>query len=251
VGSEGHLSHPVVCRTQLSIQFDAAPWGSSAHWSADGRTPLIHLVDSNLLGRGFELLDGHFGLFQMRLSEWVQQRLFVRSASYFLAAMPKEVAEGERRYWYERVHRFFDTITIQKELPKILVTASAALLQLVFGFLLLLLYDFSFVAVSFIILAVAAVMLRVGFTRGLGHSIDESSEKYQVVRELEEFAQRRAKEGAYAEPPYRQVTHQLTEYLKNRRDHFKILYRMNGIMVGLRLALTALLLIAGGWLVVD
>ena len=196
-------------------------------------------------------LMGIFGLFQMRLSEWVQQRLFVRSASYFLAAMPKEVAEGERRYWYERVHRFFDTITIQKELPKILVTASAALLQLVFGFLLLLLYDFSFVAVSFIILAVAAVMLRVGFTRGLGYSIDESSEKYQVVRELEEFAQRRAKEGAYAEPPYRQVTHQLTEYLKNRRDHFKILYRMNGIMVGLRLALTALLLIAGGWLVVD
>ncbi|MEY2971987.1 MAG: hypothetical protein RL738_828, partial [Bacteroidota bacterium] len=155
-------------------------------------------------------LMGIFGLFQMRLSEWVQQRLFVRSAAYFLSSMPKEVADGERRFWYERVHRFFDTLTLQKELPKVLVTASAAMLQLVFGFLLLLLYDFSFVAVSFIILAIAAVMLRIGFTRGLGYSLDESSEKYHVVRELEEFAQDRARQGAFAEPPYRQVTHQLT-----------------------------------------
>jgi len=196
------------------------------------------------------LFMGLFGLFQMRLSEWVQQRLFVRSATYFMSVMPKQVPNEDQAKWYERVHRFFDTLTIQKELPKILVTASAALLQLLFGFLLLLLYDFMFVAVSFLILATAVVMIRYGFSRGLGFSIDESSEKYRIVDQIEGFARERSNNPDKL-PPYAEVSRLLVGYLRSRQDHFKVVYRMNAIMVGLRLAFTALLLIAGGWLVVD
>jgi len=196
------------------------------------------------------LFMGLFGLFQMRLSEWVQQRIFVRSATYFMSVMPAVVPEEDQRTWYERVHRFFDTITIQKELPKILVTASAAILQLLFGFLLLMLYDFMFVAVSFLILGIAGIMIRIGFSRGLGYSIDESSEKYRIVDQIEHFARDRS--GApNSPPPYESISRLLVGYLRNRRDHFRVVYRMNTIMVGLRLAFTALLLIAGGWLVVD
>jgi ABC-type bacteriocin/lantibiotic exporter with double-glycine peptidase domain len=39
------------------------------------------------------LFMGLFGLFQMRISEWVQQRIFLRSATYFLAGMPARVPE--------------------------------------------------------------------------------------------------------------------------------------------------------------
>ncbi|MEY2752594.1 MAG: biotin/lipoyl-binding protein [Schleiferiaceae bacterium] len=196
------------------------------------------------------LFMGLFGLFQMRLSEWVQQRIFVRSATYFMSVMPAAVPEEDQKSWYERVHRFFDTITIQKELPKILVTASAAILQLLFGFLLLMLYDFMFVAVSFLILGIAGIMIRIGFSRGLGYSIDESSEKYRIVDQIENFARARS-EVPNSPPPYESVSRLLVGYLRNRRDHFRVVYRMNSIMVGLRLAFTALLLIAGGWLVVD
>ncbi len=196
------------------------------------------------------LFMGLFGLFQMRLSEWVQQRLFVRSATYFMSVMPREVPEENQKSWYERVHRFFDTLTIQKELPKILVTASAALLQLLFGFLLLVLYDFMFVAVSFLILGIAGLMIRFGFSRGLGYSIDESSEKYRIVDQIENFARERSSNPG-ANPPYQDVSRLLVGYLRSRQDHFRVVYRMNSIMVGLRLAFTALLLIAGGWLVVD
>lgn len=196
------------------------------------------------------LFMGLFGLFQMRLSEWVQQRLFVRSAAYFMSVMPESVGPHEESTWYERVHRFFDTLTIQKELPKILVTSSAAFLQLIFGFLLLLLYDFSFVAISFIILAVAAIMIRIGFTRGLGYSLEESSEKYRIVHKIEDFARARFS-GGRPDAPYTEVTKLLIGYLRSRQDHFRVVYRMNSVMVGLRLAMTALLLIAGGWLVVD
>ncbi|MFM6998613.1 MAG: biotin/lipoyl-binding protein [Bacteroidota bacterium] len=196
------------------------------------------------------LFMGLFGLFQMRLSEWVQQRIFVRSATYYMSVMPAVVPEEDQKTWYERVHRFFDTITIQKELPKILVTASAAILQLLFGFLLLMLYDFMFVAVSFLILGIAGIMIRIGFSRGLGYSIDESSEKYRIVDQIEHFARERS--GApNSPPPYASVSRLLVGYLRNRQDHFRVVYRMNSIMVGLRLAFTALLLIAGGWLVVN
>jgi adhesin transport system membrane fusion protein len=196
------------------------------------------------------LFMGLFGLFQMRISEWVQQRIFLRSATYFLSVMPTKVREEDQDTWYERVHRFFDTLTIQKELPKILVIASASLLQLFFGFLLLTLYDFMFVALSFLILSIAAVMIRFGFTRGLRFSLDESSNKYQIVDRIEAFARERSLSPSSL-APYGEVSSLLKVYLLNRQDHFRVVYRMNAIMVGLRLAFTALLLIVGGWFVVD
>jgi hypothetical protein len=164
--------------------------------------------------------------------------------------MPARVPEEDQNKWYERVHRFFDTLTIQKELPKILVTASAALLQLFFGFLLLTLYDFMFVALSFLILTIAVIMIRIGFTRGLRFSLDESTNKYQIVDRIETYARERALSSS-SPAPYADVTNLLKVYLHKRQDHFRVVYRMNAIMVGLRLAFTALLLIVGGWFVVD
>lgn len=51
-----------------------------------------------------------FGLVQMRLSEWFQQRLFVRTAYFFERATELGLPTESR----EPSHRFFDAVTLQR-----------------------------------------------------------------------------------------------------------------------------------------
>lgn len=178
-----------------------------------------------------------FGLVQMRLSEWFQQRLFVRTAYFFerateLGLVPEAV---------EPSHRFFDAITLQKELPKLLLDVSTAVLQLLFGFLLLFLYDFTFVGAALLILGIAILMIRWSLSRGFNWSMEESQAKFDLTARLKQ-SEGEAKGG---------MAILVSQYLKARRRHFRVLWRMHAILGGARLAFTAALLAVGGWLVID
>ena len=67
---------------------------------------------------------------QMRILENVQQKLFTRSSFEFAYRFPKiKMSELSNYYPPELANRFFDTLTIQKSLPKILIDFPAAILQ--------------------------------------------------------------------------------------------------------------------------
>lgn len=178
-----------------------------------------------------------FGLVQMRLSEWFQQRLFVRTAYFFERATELGLPTESR----EPSHRFFDAVTLQKELPKLLLDVSTAVLQLLFGFLLLFLYDFTFVGAALIILTVAMLMIRWSLSRGFLWSMEESKAKFALTERLKS-AEGEAKGG---------MAGYVSDYLKARRKHFRVLWRMHAVLGGARVAFTAALLAVGGWLVID
>ena len=178
-----------------------------------------------------------FGLVQMRLSEWFQQRLFVRTAYFFERATELSLSSESQ----EPSHRFFDAIILQKELPKLLLDVSTAVLQLLFGFLLLFLYDFTFVGAALIILGIAILMIRWSLSRGFLWSMEESKAKFALTARLKE-AEGQEKGG---------MAGFVAEYLKARRKHFRVVWRMHAILGGARVAFTAALLAVGGWLVID
>ena len=95
---------------------------------------------------------GLLQLMQIRIIENVQQKIFTRASFEFAYRFPKIKMSQLRNYYPpELANRFFDTLSVQKGIPKILVDLSAATLQILFGLILLALYHPFFVGFGFVL----------------------------------------------------------------------------------------------------
>ena len=106
-------------------------------------------------------LVGVLSLMQLRITENLQQKIFVRSSFEFAARLPKiDFKELYGLYPPELANRFFDTLTIQKGTSKLLVDFSAAILQIVFGVILLSLYHPFFIVFGFLLLMLLYIIFK-------------------------------------------------------------------------------------------
>ena len=86
-------------------------------------------------------LVGYFRLKVMQIIEKIQQKIFVEFALAFAEKLPKVNLSATRKYYLpELVNRFFDTQNLQKGISKILLEIPTALIQILFGILLLSFY---------------------------------------------------------------------------------------------------------------
>lgn len=134
-------------------------------------------------------LPGVLKVMQLTVTEMIVRRIFARSALDIAYRLPNLKTESIlTRYAPELVNRFFDTLTIQKGLPKLLIEFSTALLQIIFGLLLLSFYHPFFVFFSLVLLLFLGSIFIFTSQAGLRTSIKESTNKYQVAYWLEELA---------------------------------------------------------------
>ncbi|MFM8449060.1 MAG: hypothetical protein ACKOAY_03055 [Haliscomenobacter sp.] len=183
------------------------------------------------------LLAGILKIMQMSVTETIQQRIFVRSAFDFSYRLPRLRLDSLTKYYPpELVNRFFDTLTIQKGLPKILIDVTTAVLQIVFGLLLISFYHPFYVFFSFLLLLVLFALFRMTGQRGLSTSLKESKYKYEVAHWLEEQARALTTFKLAGDSPFSlQRTDKLVgNYLTSRQAHFRILVGQFGIIVGSR-----------------
>ena len=96
------------------------------------------------------VFGGFLQLMQIRIIENVQQKIFTRASFEFTYRFPK-IKMSELRNYYppELANRFFDTLTTQKGLAKILVDFPAAILQIIFGLMLLSFYHPFFICLLY------------------------------------------------------------------------------------------------------
>ena len=135
------------------------------------------------------LFAGLLIVMQMTVSETLQRRLFTRVSFDFAKRLPNLQTEAVRNeYLPEIVNRFFDTLTLQKGLPKLLIDMSTALMQIVFGLLLLSFYHPLFIFFGLVLLLLLVLIFRLTGPSGLKTSLKESKYKYEVVHWLEEVA---------------------------------------------------------------
>ncbi len=105
------------------------------------------------------LLVGILRLMQISVMEHMQRRIFTDSTIEFALRIPRLNLELLRReHIPELVNRFFDTLTIQKGLPKILIEGSTAMLQILFSLMLLSFYHTAFVLFSLLLLGLLAIL---------------------------------------------------------------------------------------------
>ena len=199
-------------------------------------------------------LTGFMKLMQFNITELLQQRIFARAAFEFAYRIPRfKLEQIEDQYAPELANRFFDTLSVQKGLPKIVTDLSEAALQIFFGLILLALYHPFFVGFGIVlILLLVAVIALTGGT-GLKSSLTESKYKYKVAYWLEELGRTMGsfKLVGYTEYPLEKTDGLVDNYLAYRRKHFAILrWQMISVII-LKTVATASLLLIGGLLVIN
>jgi ABC-type bacteriocin/lantibiotic exporter with double-glycine peptidase domain len=200
------------------------------------------------------LLTGGLQLVQISLVEYLQRRLFAKASLEFAYRIPRIKTESIMgNYAPELVNRFFDIMTIQKGLPKLLIDLSSAAIQIFFGLLLLSLYHPFFVFFSMVLVTVLVMIFYFTGPRGLESSINESKYKYKVAQWLEELARalNSFKLAGNTDLPVKRTDINVNNYLKYRKTHFNVLISQLSFIIIFKAAVTGGLLIMGTILVVD
>jgi len=199
-------------------------------------------------------LAGIIQVFQLSVSETIQQRIFARASFEMAFRIPRMKLEALIKYYApELMNRFFDVTTIQKGLTKILIEFSTSLLQIFFGLLLLAFYHSSFVFFGLAVLLIIFIIIRYTGQKGLQTSIAESRYKYETAHWLEEVARAMSiyKLAGYTEMPFRRTDFLVSNYLEERKKHFKVLLGQYISVIGFKTIVTGGLLILGSILVVN
>lgn len=197
---------------------------------------------------------GALQLLQFRIIENIQQKLFIRASFEFAHRFPKiKMSELSEHYPPELANRFFDILTVQKGVSKLLLDFPAALLQIIFGLLLLSLYHPFFIIYGILLVILIYVLFKFSAQRGLETSLIESKKKYIVAHWIQEVARSvisfklSGKTSLALEKNNRLVD----MYVDARERHFKVLVFQFSKMIIFKFLVTAGLLIVGGLLVLN
>ncbi|WP_317163097.1 ABC transporter transmembrane domain-containing protein [Rudanella paleaurantiibacter] len=200
------------------------------------------------------VLVGLLQIGQMTLVEVLQQRIFAKAAFEFTYRLPRIQPEALSPYYPpELMNRFFDIITVQKSLPKLLIDITAAAIQVVLGLILLSFYHPVFIVFGALTASMIAFVVWIYGNRGIETSLNESKYKYKVAAWLEELARdltayRREADSLEA---IDKMDDLVSNYLKYRNEHYGVLKRFFYNAVAFKTIITGGLLVLGTALVVE
>ena len=199
-------------------------------------------------------LTGTIQVIQLRLVEDIQQDIFAKSSFEFAYRFPKiNLLQLDKIHAPELVNRFFDTLTIQKGLPKILIDFSLASFQVVFGLMLLAIYSPYFIILGIFLFLLIWLIFKITGPKGLTTSLKESKYKYQMAHWLEEVARvnKSFKVNSSSRLQLDKTDQIALNYLEAREKHFKVLLNQFQYFIGFKVILAAGLLILGSVLVFE
>ncbi|WP_443938743.1 ABC transporter transmembrane domain-containing protein [Pedobacter sp. MW01-1-1] len=192
---------------------------------------------------------------QLTLVEFLEQKIFAKTALEFAYRLPrikKQALEGENPT--ELINRFFDVLTIQKGLAKLLVEIIAAAVLIFFSVILLSFYHPVFMVFGTFLIVAIALILVLYYRRAIETSIEESGYKYDVVAYLEEVASDldTYRTSASKRKEIIERTDKITaNYIQARNDHFSVLKKFFMSAVAMRTILMGALLLLGSYFVIE
>ena len=214
-------------------------------------TSLVIMIALVVLG---VFINGLLNVNQMRLIEKVQQKIFVRYSFEFAERIPRiNLQSVDSYYMPELVNRFFDTVTLQKGISKLMLDIPAASIQIIFGLLLLSFYHPVFIFFGLILVLITYLILRFTSAKGMESSLRESDYKYGVAAWLEEMARviKSFKFSRNNSLNIQRTDKLVVGYLTYRTIHFKILQWQYWSLISFKVVITAAMLIVGSILLVN
>jgi ABC-type bacteriocin/lantibiotic exporter with double-glycine peptidase domain len=199
-------------------------------------------------------VSGIMQINQLRITENLQQKIFTRAAFEFTYRVPKiRLEELFKQYAPELMNRFFDIISIQKGITKILLDFSSSSIQVLFGLILLSLYHPFFIVFSLLLIILIVSIFWFTMKSGMSTSLIESKHKYIIAHWLEEVARSNIsfKLSGKSELTLNRTNDHALDYNESRESHFSILRFQYGMMVVFKVLVAVGLLLIGGLLVID
>lgn len=198
------------------------------------------------------IIVGFLQVRQLSINEILQQKIFSRASFEFAYRIPRfKLNQIKTVYLPELINRFFDTVSVQKGLSKILIDFSTAFFQIVFGLILISFYHPFFILFSLLLVVLIFLIARFTFPKGLKTSINESHHKYATAHWLEELARsvETFKMATDSKLPLKKNDENTEAYIKARRSHFNVLENQYTLLIIFKALVTAGLLLIGGFLV--
>jgi ABC-type bacteriocin/lantibiotic exporter with double-glycine peptidase domain len=218
---------------------------------ASMRASLVVLIALVVMG---VLIAGIMQVNQMKIIEKIQQKLFVRYSFAFANHIPNlDMKKNDSVYLPELVNRFFDIPVLQKGLSKVLLDIPTAIIQIIFGLILLCFYHPAFILFGIVLVTILILILQFTGGRGLETSLQKSKYKYKVAAWLEEMARIliSVKLSKSYDMHLKKADDEVTNYLDARNNHFKVLLFQFNVLVVFKTIITAAMLIVGTMLMVN
>lgn len=209
---------------------------------------LILLVISSVV------VGGYMQVAQMKIIEKIQQQLFLRYSFEYAYKIPHlNLKSVDGHYLPKVTNQFLDSISLQKGISKILLDVPSAMLQVLFGLLLLSFYHPVFIGFGILLVVVVLLILRFTGQKGFETSMQESKYKYKTVAYLQDVARTVTSFKFSRNTSYHveRTDHYVTNYLKARTAHFKILLTQYWTLIIFKVVITAVMLIVGVVLLID
>jgi ABC-type bacteriocin/lantibiotic exporter with double-glycine peptidase domain len=192
------------------------------------------------------LFAGIMQINQMQIIERIQQRIFVRYAFAFADRIPRiDLRQADTYYLPELMNRFFEATALQKGVSKLLLDLPTAMIQILFGLILLSFYHPLFILFGLILLFLLWGILYVTGNKGLESSLAESRHKYDVAAWFEEMARLvKTFKFSYTAGLHQKKSDEKTiSYLQSRTKHFGVLLLQYKTLVFFKVATTLAMLI--------
>lgn len=229
-----------------------------------GIQTIISFVQTNVVGASVIVLIGAvvIGVFingllqirQMQVIEKVEQKIFARYSLEFANKLPQlNVEKLDNYYLPELVNRYFDAPALSKGIEKIMLDIPGAIIQILFGLILLSFYHPVFIAFGSVLILIVLFIIRYTSPKGLATSIKASDYKYKIAGWLEEVARviKTFKYNKGTSLHLDKTDELVSEYLIFRTSHFKILLTQFWSIIGFKVIITAAMLILGTILLVN
>lgn len=200
------------------------------------------------------IFGGFLQISQLQIMEKFQQRIFSKSGlsiAYRLPRIKTEILHG--KYAPEIVNRFFDTVSLQKGMAKILIDFSSALLQVVFGLLLLSFYHPTFIIFGLGLFGILGLIFYFSAPKGMETALQESSYKYKTAYWLEEVGRtlNSFKLVGTTNLPVLRADKLIQKYIEFRSQHFNVLIFQYKVMIAFKVLIVTSLLLVGSLLLIN
>ncbi len=169
---------------------------------------------------------GLFQLWQLRINETIQQSILLNVGVKFSEKLFKlNPSLYLNEYLSVKINHFYDTLTLQKGLAKILLDVSFSVVSIVFGLLVLSAYNPLFLVFTLLTVLIFYFILKNYGSKALDKSLNESRSKHLFVNWLHNLViGLRDKEKSYTdEYIYETTSVKLKSYIDDKSDYFKIL----------------------------
>jgi multidrug resistance efflux pump len=191
---------------------------------------------------------GIFQLWQVRISETIQQSLLV----YVGVKFSEKLQKINHDYFKtenipSKVNQFFDILSLQKGLSKILLDVTFALISIVFGLLILSGYNTAFLIFTFTTIIIFYFLVKIYGHRAMETSLNESKSKYQFVDWLQKISHEIKHDNQKYNDEYilNGTENNLQKYINYKTSHFKVMDIQYRSILIFKVLFTGLLLIIG------